>query len=235
MMPLQSEIQSRAYKYTNHAEKEARAFLDGLEETILQTRTFLKRKKAYSEDTCYDFMDNKGWIETFDKNTEAICIKNSKWRFIFIINKTSRGTGIYCYQLFSDLYEGMEDTPFEQLIRYVDSAYSFYTDNIEGNEFVHRPNLTFFKEHHQEILAEKTVFIEPLFLIVSIKKSFLEKVTDFNKYLEASEAMGHERPKDSKDGKSLISYETKNAAVNYLKIFTACFYLTDILENKDND
>ena len=235
-MPLQNEIRDRSRKLTKLVEKETRTLLEGLEETIFETRTFLKRKKAYSEDTAYDYSDNQGWIETFDSKTEAICVRHynmTEWRFIYIITKTSHATCIHCYQLFDDLCEDLKDNSVNDFIKNAHSIYSFYTDNIEGNRYVERPNLAYFKEHYKEIIKEEKRQLTKLFQISLMKKSFIQDNPELEKLFELDRKLGNDVPKESSDGNNLVVCHTENAVFNYQKIYLACWYLTDILTFKD--
>lgn len=138
---------------------------------------------------------------------------------------------ISCYQLFSDWHDGLENRKPKDFIRHADSIYCYYTDNIEGIPYVHRPNLAFFKEHYKEMDTDKFFHFKPLFQITKLKKSFLVKIKDNHMLFDMQKELGLGEPFE-KDG-YLIDYNTKNACVNYNEMNLACFYMCRILESKE--
>lgn len=93
MMPSEWERDRRARDVVDLMEKEMKKYLNGFEETILKTKEFLKRKKCF-EEGMFDYRDTQAWVEAWDKNTEAMIVRNyncTDWRFLFLFEKSARG------------------------------------------------------------------------------------------------------------------------------------------------
>jgi len=229
----QEKLQERAYDTVSMMREQAKKLIDGMEEMLFTAQLYFETQGAFSESEAHPFKDNKGWIERLDRQTQAVCIRQSReregglWSFIFFIRKTKENTLIYCYRMFEDFDEVLLHLPPEYYLDMSDTVYSFYTDNTGGvNKQIRRPDLSFFKSHYKELSDWKSVGLEhKLFGFLPL---FSAELTYRPKEKQPDKARDREQEMQKKwNAEYTIFAPLKQMQV----ILFSCFYLSDILED----
>jgi hypothetical protein len=126
-------------------------FLDSTE--MIKDVFNLLKKNEYTERNklVYNDCDNKSFIINLKDNIKGICLTNQEFNFIILLYEIDEDIIDYeIYRYYNDIqhleYSLDENIKIKKALKNL-GFLSDFTDNINGNDFIHRPNLEYFKSN----------------------------------------------------------------------------------------
>lgn len=173
--------------------------LNSLGETIVELYDMLKAKDCISRESMSSSPGDKcGWVETSPQGYSCLCLSDfncTHYNYVIIFLKNIAGVTFFdCYKYYDEPEEEMEEMykKYGGHLYYVKNADILltYTDNVNNNKYINRPNLNYIMESLDEIIKGTKYFpFEKLFSYINIKADINDDKEKSNKTAQLCRSM----------------------------------------------